>query len=244
MESEFESLDDDVISSSYAWMLTFSDLLLLLLTLFVLKLSMSAIDGSSLFRALSYFDLHGSKTASHDGTRLSNELQVRSFQPTPKGSRLLAAISDAVQQSDGEIQGTKENGGEVSIGNSVRVIPLEAGVSIEFASPFPNSGVELSFRVEKQLRAIIFALRNDRLRYSISAYSPLDDAPNSEFPSAWELTAEQARSVARQIIDAGVEPQSISVFGYGDSKVFPVEKKALDDYQRRILEIRVTPLDN
>ncbi len=242
LEDEFES---DSVTSSYAWMLTFSDLLLLLLTLFVLKLSMSSLDGNTLQRALSSYIMGAETNQRPGGSRSGNELQIEDVRLAATSERILTAIRDGLASLSGETQGKRESGGgEKVLSDSIDISILESGIALRLPSVFPNQGVEMSYRAAEQLKVIAKSVEGENVRILLTAHAsgklPLD-AP---FPSLWELTAAQAESVSRQMIDAGVGAQSISLFGYGKSKPLLEERGESADYQNRRVEILVTPLGN
>ena len=56
--------------------------------------------------------------------------------------------------------------------------------------------------------------------YSIDIEGHTDDAPIStpQFPSNWELSSARASAVARFLIGRGIKPERISVIGYADTK--------------------------
>jgi chemotaxis protein MotB len=237
--------EDSEATSVYAWMLTFSDLLLLLLTLFILKLSMSSLDGATLHRALSSFILN--KPAAHErpiGERASNELSLQSLTLSPRIQALLTATEEAIASIDGQVQGKRESGGRIVFDPSFEILPESDALLLRWYRPFPDNGTELSFRAEQQLRAVIRGTDKVKSSFAISTHSTHFTKMPREFTSAWELTAAQALRISRQFIDAGVEQQSISLFGYGDSRPLTRPAEDAEGLRNARLEIRVTQLGN
>lgn len=56
--------------------------------------------------------------------------------------------------------------------------------------------------------------------YKVDVEGHTDDDPIStaKFPSNWELSAARAAAVARFLISRGVDPERITVIGYGDTR--------------------------
>ncbi len=238
--AEEESVELEEITSSYAWMLTFSDLLLLLLTLFVLKLSMSSLDGNTLHRSLSAYILGEEAYDRPEGERARSELQVDAIELAPQSERILTAIDDGLARLAGEAQGRRESGGERIVQDSIEVHANGEGILIRLSSPFPGQGTELSFRAEQHLAVVAASVKDEEVELLITTHTAGVEPEQGEYPSFWELSAAQAELLARQMIDAGVEAQSISVFGYGKSKPLVSSSEKVADYQNRRVEILVT----
>lgn len=243
-EQTLEQEELEEISSSYAWMLTFSDLLLLLLTLFVLKLSMSSLDGTTLHRSLSAYILGEEAYERPGGTRVRGELQVEEIELTPQTERILTAIDDGLARLAGEAQGRRESGGQRIVQDSIEVQAKAEGVLIRLSSPFPGQGTELSFRAERHIAVVAASVKEEDVELLVTAYTAGVQPEESEFLSSWELSAAQAEVIVRQMIDAGVEAQSISVFGYGNSTPLVSSTEKVADYQNRRIEIIVTAKRN
>jgi chemotaxis protein MotB len=235
--------EHEIEQSSYAWMLTFSDLLLLLLTLFVLRLSMSSLDGNTLHRALSAFMYNTTSKARPSASRATNELSIAAPERSLEIQQLITALSKALNHDQGEAQGQRESGGLRVLGNSVSITPEQESVLLRLdSSSFPQGGVELSFGAQRTLSALGSSLQKENVRIEISAHSDKEAPSEPRFPTNWELSAAQASVAARQIIDAGVDPQSISLMGYGSALPIAEGNTVGSRHQNRRLEIRVTPL--
>lgn len=82
---------------------------------------------------------------------------------------------------------------------------------------FPVGQANLLHNFRPTLRQIadLIASKTD---YRIMVSGHTDDTPiaTSEFPSNWELSAARAITVAKSIIESGVDPHRISIQGYGE----------------------------
>lgn len=70
----------------------------------------------------------------------------------------------------------------------------------------------------------------------------IDDVPiaTAEFPSNWELAAARAASVARLLIDSGVDPHRLAVSGRGDFQ--PEASNATEEGRNRNRRVKVIVL--
>ncbi|MBW1781975.1 MAG: flagellar motor protein MotB [Deltaproteobacteria bacterium] len=82
---------------------------------------------------------------------------------------------------------------------------------------FPVGKAELLADFEPTLRQIANLLA-DKKEYDIMISGHTDDTPiaTRDFPSNWELSTARAITVARLIIESGVDPRRISVQGYAE----------------------------
>lgn len=82
---------------------------------------------------------------------------------------------------------------------------------------FPVGEAQLLEDFEPTLRQIANLIA-DKNEYKVMVSGHTDDTPiaTTEFPSNWELSAARAITVAKLIIESGVDPRRISVQGYGE----------------------------
>jgi chemotaxis protein MotB len=74
--------------------------------------------------------------------------------------------------------------------------------------------------------AEIARLIADKNDYRVLVSGHTDDTPiaTQEFPSNWELSAARAITVAKSIIQSGVDPNRITIQGYGEFR--PIHKNS------------------
>ena len=228
--------------STYAWMLTFSDLLLLLLTLFVLRLSMSTLDASKLKDSFSEFP------TSLSGPFLGFDLELGGApsgidlinpQMSKETQQLVSGIADGLGKKLGLPQPEAESGGSSIFPGGVKLQSIRGGARVLLpSSSFPAGTTEFSFSAAETVQTIAKSVAGQNVKIHIASHT--DDSTPTAHPSNWELSSSRAMAVVRQMIDAGVAPQSISAAGYADSKPLKKEQSPEARHQNRRTEITIT----
>ncbi len=89
------------------------------------------------------------------------------------------------------------------------------------AAFFASGSANISLAGEKLLQAIVddHLIKEDTQDYLITDEGHTDDAPikTMQFPSNWELSTSRASAVVRYFIEKGVKPSRLRASGYGDS---------------------------
>jgi chemotaxis protein MotB len=214
--------------SAGEWLVTYADLMTLLLTFFVLLFSISAMDLEKFKAALAAIQV--SLGEEQPAVRLldiideaPSDLQVSTStsapeeRPKPKEQKMVLGeliglkskeIFRDVQQfvrkrnlSDHIV--VTMQGSKVVVRVTGQVL-FESGAAIlnPEASPILNDIFEIGDRYPE---------------YTIRIEGHSDDIPIStpQFPSNWELSAVRATTVLRYLIDKGIDPHRVTATGYG-----------------------------
>ncbi len=229
-KKEEEEADTDI------WMVTFSDLLSLLLTFFVLLFALKSMDKGKVDQFLGYFRgggmgiLQQGKGTSVDMTRRPKEVdltnKVFSLQELRVAMEL--SVSDSVVGID--ITSHIDERGLVIIlpGRTL----FDSG-----ASDIKPEAKLLFDRLGKVLRMS----RND-----IMIEGHTDDTPIStkQFPSNWELSTDRAVKVLRYLVESSkVPPKRFAAVGYGSTKPVVPNVDSESRMKNRRVEIILAPLD-
>ncbi|MDH0684108.1 OmpA family protein [Achromobacter animicus] len=229
-------VEDAVEQDSENWLLSYLDLITLLLAMLVVMLAVAMYGGGS-GKSGQPVELVGTLGASglpkYDGEYSEFEtVQIPaswSAQPTP-GPALAAAApalaEDEVVVADAAPPLTapsKESLGLADLGNSVDVIVNEQSVSFRISNEllFASGQATLStagLDVIKRLAGILN--KND---YQVSVEGHSDPVPilTKQFASNWELSSSRATSVLRELVRDGVTPQRLRAVGYAETR--PIE---------------------
>ena len=188
------------------WLATFNDMVTLLLTFFVLVLSMSKLDVAKVKEAVyAINDAFGMLSSNSIG-------DIKAFEPfvIPIKSRR-SNLSEKRRELAEHID---------KIGNmDARVI--EGGISIILKEKlFFKTGMseieEKNYPVLKNLSSIL-----QKTDCQIRVEGHTDDIPieNKRFSSNWELSVARAVNVVKYLISKGnISPARLSASGYGDSR--------------------------
>ena len=200
-------------TSSQAWLLTFSDLLLLLLTMFVLKLSMSSLSFSSLSQATNLRNAGESQTV--------KQLTTANSRPWAEDPNLLSPTRISVDTFVDRIA-SSQGGLQVEVGLPAH-LRVKSSPSLAYDGEtltvwishrvFSENSTELTFEGQEVIRTIAKAAAITGFSAKITAYEPNSalEKPNGEEIStnSWTLARERAVQVVRQFIDAGVGATSL-----------------------------------
>lgn len=218
--AETEDFDD-----STAWMVTFSDLLTLLLTFFVMQLSMSTLDTQTIIENLKH--LSGKEIITE--TAQKGALKQEEDAPLESDLKTLTT-TESVDSLNREVSAENlTETGKISAQTLNQLIPgNQPDITLQQepegtrlllgTSTFLSASDELSFDAAQTIGALGMFLKNRHAKITIAGHTDSDVIQTKRFPSNWELSSARAIAVVRQLIDAGVDPQTLSAVGYGDSK--------------------------
>jgi chemotaxis protein MotB len=196
---------------SQRWMVTFSDLVTLLLTFFVLTLSMSSMDGGRLQRAFGRSDLNG-----EGGAALVNlEPQAEKKQPGWGGGGEQEVIElRALEES------VAEEIGDLGLETAVDVRDKRRGVvlTLEGDILFATGKAELRAPGREVLERLLPVLRRASVLMSIEGHTDAMVSRSWTYRDNWDLSVARATTVARFFEDAGINPARLAVAGYGASR--------------------------
>lgn len=191
---QFPSLADAPASvpsgEQEAWLISYLDLLTLLLVLFVVLLAFSQLAPASVERP--------SKRQ-----ELADEQQV------------VAAKSDdpAVAELISKLTIPE-------LGESVQVAVSPGAVNVEIADSvlFVPASAELNPHGRLVLERLAQALARNNLAVSVEGHT--DDLPirNERFPSNWELSSHRATTVTRYLVVRGIAPGRLRAIGYAETR--------------------------
>ncbi|WP_208558983.1 flagellar motor protein MotB [Marinilactibacillus kalidii] len=231
---------------SPGWMTTFSDLMSLLLTFFILLFSMSAVSeekfkevADSLRVALegsssdSLLETNGQSISDLNTTDINqaSPVDIPEVEPTPE--------ADAIPQEVQELYETasvymEENGieSDLTISRDAEGVYIDIQESILFTS----GSADITDSGEETLATLsgLFDLFDNKI--VVEGYT--DDVPmnTARFPTNWELSTGRAVSVLRYLSEKnGLSPNRLSAKGYGEHS--PIV--ANDSAENRALNRRV-----
>ena len=188
------------------WLATFNDMVTLLLTFFVLVLSMSKLDVAKVKEAVyAINDALGMLSSAEMG-------DIKAFEPfiIPIRNRR-SSFSEKKRELAEHID---------KIGNMDAKV-IEGGVSIILKEKlfFKTGMSEIEEKNYSSLKNLSSILQKTDCQIRVEGHT--DDVPieNKRFPSNWELSVARAVNVVKYFISKGnISPERLSATGYGDSK--------------------------
>ena len=224
---------------SPAWMTTFGDMMTLLLTFFVLLVSMSVIreeEFEAARKSLREVFLYGYWKPTQTPIE-SEEERLEGERSSPQqGSRGPdIAEETSVQRIKQEIDSRLEQiglGGLITSYLNVREVRIRIPDRILFGVDSAELKDLFAFEV---LYGIAQVLKDMDYCINIEGHTADRDVVGAEFKDLWELSAERALTVLRYFAENGIDPKRLSAMGHGSTR--PVEDN--DTFRGRALNRRV-----
>jgi chemotaxis protein MotB len=224
-----------------AWVLTFADLMSLLLAFFVLLFSFSEIDN------LKYKQIAGSM---RDAFGVQREVKVkeppkginivaREFSPgrtrtTPLNEVRQSTTNEALRYPVLEKRPPERDAAVAQEGERIRkamAVEIEQGsidvdvqhrkivIRIREKGSFPSGSAELLEPFRPVIQRMSEALRETKGEIAVAGYTDNIPIATLRFRSNWDLSASRAVTVLHELIDAsGLPPARFQVQGYADTK--------------------------
>jgi len=214
-EEEDEEEEDDGGEGIPAWVMTFADLVTLLMVFFILLFAMGSIEDEkwrlvkeSLKSAL------GSEVIPEAGTRqgldvISAKLSEESINAVDEVGAMVAKEIEEIASEVEEFVYKNKLAGQVQVSSDERGAVITVSDIVLF-SPGTSKMNWKGTQVIKQ----VFDLLN-QFNYKVKIEGHTDDTPirTERFPSNWELSASRAAEVARMFVESGFSPENLSIEG-------------------------------
>nr|WP_315845810.1 OmpA family protein [uncultured Achromobacter sp.] len=227
-------VEETVEQDSENWLLSYLDLITLLLAMLVVMLAVARLHGQAPAASDTPVELVGTLATSglpkYDG-------EYAEFDATPIPASWAeppadAPAAEAPPADDGVKVAdaapplkapSKESLGLGDLGKSVDVIINEQSVSFRISNEllFPSGQATLSpagLDVIKRLAAI---LTKNEYQVSVEGHSDPVPIQTRQFASNWELSSSRATSVLRELVRDGVSAQRLRAVGYAETR--PIE---------------------
>jgi len=208
--------EPELLPDTESWMGTFADLVSLMLTFFILLVSMSTLDQTGLSDISSYFR----KAVSVLNAGSKTEMQM--IQPF-KLQRIVSPreLMLAMRQNSRVVlkNSTLEHKVNAVILNNRLILRIPDAVL------FAHGQANLNAKHVRALRRLARMLAASPGLIRIEGHTDTSALPaNSPWPDPWSLSLARAASVLHVLEDAGVNPARLSIAGYGPSR--PVSTEA------------------
>jgi chemotaxis protein MotB len=242
-----EELPEEEKPGIPAWVVTFADLMSLLMCFFVLLLSFSEID------AMKFKQIAGELSKAFGVQREISALEIPmgtspifdKFSPAPPEPTLVNEIKQTTTDQEPELQTLKspteqamEAAAESLEANTTRIkeiledaikdgrITVEEDqdqhrivIRVEEKGSFPSGSAELTWEFEGLLLEMAKVLADMPGKLTVEGHT--DDVPirTARFYSNWDLSAARSAAVANVLLATGaVEPSRLAVKGLADTK--------------------------
>lgn len=217
------------VKSEGKWLTTFNDLVTLLLTFFVLTLSLSNMDVAKVKEASL------SMSAALGKLKEGSGAEFRIFEPfvAPMGR-----VGLSLERRKQELAEELRTAGDFD----VRVVDEGVMVTVDEKLFFESGRADIGSSGRSMLDALADRLREREDCIRVAGHT--DDVPiqTDRFPSNWELSVARATGVVRYLVDrGGIAPERLSASGYADSRPRVPGNDAEARAANRRVEIIITP---
>ena len=230
------------------WLLSYSDMVTLLLTMFVALLLNARFDGSKpdnggdgaghgarqMIEQL--FQLHVASPYNDEQGFTITSAQGTTPVATPDQGAAIAVVKDEdlerIRQREATLARVRYRLRAANLDSFIDASVEGDGIRLNIPNSilFNTGEANLQGRGPDVLRALAPILNADRFIVSVEGHT--DNAPikTERFPSNWELSAQRAATVVRALAEAGLDVHRLQAVGYGDSR--PLTDNATEDGRR------------
>lgn len=234
--SSIEMEEDDSDGDGSAWLITYGDMMTLLLTFFVLLFTMSETKMDDFDQLVeSPRGAIGKADIPEAGTREGLTMLDREGEEKPKAiDELGALVNKEIQDIVSEVEEfvfKNKLGGQVKVKQDGR----GAVITISDVVLFPPGKTDINPDSEGILIKVKDML--SQFDYHIKVEGHTDNVPinTEQFPSNWELSANRASKIIRFFIKGGIPPEQLSAEGFAEYR--PIASN--DTYDGRAQNRRV-----
>ncbi len=213
---------EDGGSGSPAWLVTFSDLMTLLLTFFVLLLSMSSLNKTVIVEVNSWITPRNFIERQGFG-RLPDRVSI--FLELIKDPANLVTNMDRIKDQLFPFDTLPEEMNKSTLDENIKVMENPEGLVISLNNQllFQSGQYTLTASAKKILHSLVEILLNTTMDINISGHT--DDMPMQGM-SNYELSGLRAQSVLEYFLQNQVRPLRFSISGYGPDR--PVADNSLE----------------
>jgi chemotaxis protein MotB len=241
---EKQSGEEEKVNTS-GWMVTFSDLVMLLLTFFVLLLTMSSMDQKALKELISHLkDSTGVLEFSGLGevgslAKFVNNYNTSDSKIIISHDKLVALCLPTLEASASLEESTGDIRDLIDITDDERGVSLSLHESIFFKSGMTTISKE-NFALLDTIATAIMDCPNDML---IMGHADNTPVKKGSFQSNVDLSAYRGLAVLNYFLDEKkLNPDRFGVGGYGSLRPMKVKKSGMSKSTNRRVEIIFRPL--
>lgn len=229
------------------WMATFSDLVTLLLTFFVLLLSFAKTESAKYEAALGSIRnafggnvlkqgevIQPGKSPDDEPTMFDSQEPIRPFPIEFLTSEGLLDKKEINRESTETLNQMKRALKEFNLSDNVDIYELPEGIQVRVKDKIYFSEGEVvpeDISVEVYDRVIQLLSQRDWTVFVQGHASKGETSVNAQ-KDAYELSAARATAVSRSLIRRGVKPDQITTVSYGDSRPAEGPGRSFEDEQR------------
>lgn len=209
------------------WLVTFNDMITLILTFFVLILSMSDMDKPS----IDQISQSVSEAFGVGGIR-KPLVTPRTVQPSLDRGQIEAEKNLDVSRMAIQIASLP--------GMEAQTTPEGIRITVNEKVLFPSDSEVLSENSRQVLLALVPILKASDAAITVEGHTDDHPVEDGRFPSNWELSTARAVSVVAFLAEnGGIAPERLSAVGYGDTRPRAANDNEKNRQMNRRVEIKL-----
>ncbi|MCH8156887.1 MAG: flagellar motor protein MotB [Nitrospinae bacterium] len=215
-EPEEEEEAEEHEEGTPAWVVTFADLVTLLMVFFVLLFAMGSIEDEK-YRQLkaSLQSALGTDNVPEAGKRegldvIAQKLDETTIHAVDEVGAMVAKEVEEIASEVEEFVYKNKLSGQVDVHSDER----GAIITLSDTVLFPPGKARMTWTGKKMIKQVFDLLH--QFNYEVTIEGHTDNAPikTARFPSNWELSASRAAEVARMLVAAGFPGEMLSIQGF------------------------------
>lgn len=225
------------------WIVTFSDMISLLVTFFILMMTFSSLDAKETFTLKDAFQGGPRGVISNDGGH--------SITPPPRHDLMramngLRGLDTPHSRPPDQLPRDLQQVGQRRQDNQLEfdLKGVADGLVIHYDSKFsfgPGS-VLIHPRLTQALIELADVLGHYRYLVVVEGFTDSEFKPTAEHPTAQALSCARAQAAALALIDGGLDPRLLQIAGLGSQRPINQNATAMERTANRRIEVRVLSL--
>ena len=241
------------------WMATFSDLVTLLLTFFVLLLSFAKTESAKFEAALGSVrnafggnvlkhgeTIHRGKSPDNAPTMIESEQTVKPFPIDFLTMEGLLDKHEINRESDEVLNTMKKDLKEYSLSENVDIYELPEGIKVRIKDRvlFKKGSIKIQKIAIEVFDKLVQLLKNKDWNVFVEGHSSPGEVSSDGKQDAFNLSSYRSAGVTRALVRRGVRPEKISSVFYGDTRPFTLTGgSGVDEVQSRRVEFLLRKTD-
>ncbi len=217
-----KAVEAEAIEDPPTWITTFADLISLMLTFFILLVSMSSLDRTGLSDISTYFKQAVSAFDQGEAFEVNIDPMLQSQRMVSQKELMLAMRQRSHHVLQDSALAHKVN---------VRIVKDHLIFSIDNAALFEDGDDSLSRESTAALQRLASLLAASEGAIHIEGYAAKRLTKDARFHDLWSLSLARASQVLDVLRESGVNPLRLSLAGYGDSRL-PAGKMTVYDRKK------------
>lgn len=234
------------------WLITYSDLITLLMIFFILMYTMSRVDAhkyeavanslSIVLTGQSMSILETQGPSAIEGINVQQEKSETGSVPDPQGKleEIKNQIAEFIESQQLEESYLETGQTSTALGDYIVIIEQERGLVISFkdALLFASGSDQLTTQARSIIKQVGSSLLDIPNLIRVEGHTDNRPIHTSKFGSNWELSVLRASNVVHVLNEeAGIAPQRLSVIGYGEYRPLVANEDATSQAMNRRVDI-------